>query len=276
MYTPDSAIWEITLKCNFSCSHCGSDAGKPRIRELSTAEALSLIGDLADINCRNVCLMGGEPFLRSDWRQLAQEVVDYGMALSFVSNGWILDDQIPTLRTLEPMVVGISLDGNRGVHDSIRQPGSFTRAVRSLLELRENDIEATAITTVSKQNYDCLQYLRRLLLGREIGWQIQIAVPVGRFGREFLLSLEEFYALGFFLMDSRKRYGLKNLPVVGGHCFGYYSYQMPGSRFWTGCGAGISTVGIDSDGGIRGCLAIRGDQIVGNIRDTPFRQGHVI
>ncbi|MHA2273677.1 MAG: radical SAM protein [Candidatus Hodarchaeales archaeon] len=271
MYTPDSAVWEITLRCNFSCSHCGSSAGGARLKELNTKEAFALVRDLADISCKNVCLMGGEPFLRSDWEELAREVVNYGMALSFVSNGWMLEEHLPTLRKLEPMVVGISLDGTKEVHDTIRTTGSFKRAVRALLRLRENNIEATAITTVSKQNFDCLPFLRRLLAGREIGWQIQVAVPMGRFGRAHLLSPEEFYALGLFLVDSRKRYGLRELPVTGGHCMGYYSYNMPSSRLWNGCVAGKKTLGISSDGGIRGCLAIPSAHTAGNIRATPFR-----
>ncbi|MFX0114265.1 MAG: radical SAM protein [Candidatus Hodarchaeota archaeon] len=272
MYTPNSAIWETTLRCNFSCSHCGSDAGLSRARELDTSEGLSLIRDLAEISCKNVCLMGGEPFLRPDWERLAQEVIDYGMELSFVSNGWFVQDIIPALTKLEPMVVGISLDGNQEIHDTIRQADSFKRAMKSLLSLRENNIEATAITTVSKRNYNCLPYLRRVLAGREIGWQIQVAVPMGRFDQDFLISPEEFYALGLFLVDSRKRYGLRNLPIAGGHCLGYYSYAIPGSRLWTGCVAGKETIGIASDGGIRGCLAIPSTQTIANIRTTPLRE----
>jgi len=37
------AVWEITLKCNLACQHCGSRAGHTRSHELSTEEALDLV-----------------------------------------------------------------------------------------------------------------------------------------------------------------------------------------------------------------------------------------
>jgi len=37
------AVWEITLKCNLACSHCGSRAGATRDNELTTSEALDLV-----------------------------------------------------------------------------------------------------------------------------------------------------------------------------------------------------------------------------------------
>ena len=41
------AVWEITLRCNLSCEHCGSRAGAARPDELSTTEALALVDQLA-------------------------------------------------------------------------------------------------------------------------------------------------------------------------------------------------------------------------------------
>ncbi|NVB81718.1 MAG: heme biosynthesis protein, partial [Kofleriaceae bacterium] len=43
------AVWEITLACDLACGHCGSRAGRARPDELSTAEALSLVDQLADL-----------------------------------------------------------------------------------------------------------------------------------------------------------------------------------------------------------------------------------
>ena len=36
---PNCAVWEITLKCNSNCIHCGSKAGKTRLDELNTEES---------------------------------------------------------------------------------------------------------------------------------------------------------------------------------------------------------------------------------------------
>ncbi|MCB1638221.1 MAG: heme biosynthesis protein, partial [Thiothrix sp.] len=50
------AVWEITLKCNLACSHCGSRAGAARHDELSTAEALNLVQQMADAGITEVTL----------------------------------------------------------------------------------------------------------------------------------------------------------------------------------------------------------------------------
>ena len=52
------AVWEITLKCNLACSHCGSRAGDVRTKELETGEALDLIHQMAEVGIKEVTLIG--------------------------------------------------------------------------------------------------------------------------------------------------------------------------------------------------------------------------
>src|SRR4051812_3874560 len=46
---PIYAVWELTLKCDLACRHCGSRAGAPRPDELSLPEALDLVRQLAEL-----------------------------------------------------------------------------------------------------------------------------------------------------------------------------------------------------------------------------------
>ena len=57
-------VWEITLRCDHACSHCGSRAELARPDELTTAEMF----DVADHSSawEPVTLIGGEAYLRSD------------------------------------------------------------------------------------------------------------------------------------------------------------------------------------------------------------------
>jgi MoaA/NifB/PqqE/SkfB family radical SAM enzyme len=57
---PILAVWEITLACDLACGHCGSRAGRARPDELTTAEALELVDQLAQLGVFDVVLMGGE------------------------------------------------------------------------------------------------------------------------------------------------------------------------------------------------------------------------
>ena len=61
------AVWEITLRCDLACRHCGSRAGHGRPDELTTAECLDVVRQLAELGTREVAIIGGEAYLRDDW-----------------------------------------------------------------------------------------------------------------------------------------------------------------------------------------------------------------
>ena len=44
---PVHVVWEITLACNLKCAHCGSRAGRARPDEMTTAECLAVVDQLA-------------------------------------------------------------------------------------------------------------------------------------------------------------------------------------------------------------------------------------
>ena len=56
---PRHAVWELTLRCDQACRHCGSRAGIARPNELSTAECLDLVRQLAELGMMEVTLIGG-------------------------------------------------------------------------------------------------------------------------------------------------------------------------------------------------------------------------
>jgi radical SAM protein with 4Fe4S-binding SPASM domain len=219
-----------------------------------------------------VALIGGEIFLRPDWFDIASEIKRLGMSLSIVSNGLLIDDKMASkISELDPDSVGISIDGsNANTHDYIRSmKGSFERAVNALELLSTKDLPVSIITTVHKFNFKELPEIKNLILKRNIAWQIQMASPFGRFRRKYALSPREFYSVGLFIASLRNRYSSKDLPVAGAHDFGYYSSIMPNVQLqeWRGCQAGITNLGIQSDGNIKGCLALPDGFVEGNIRE---------
>jgi radical SAM protein with 4Fe4S-binding SPASM domain len=265
------AVWEFTLGCNLRCSHCGSSAGVARKDELSTEECYRTCEALAELGCRDVALMGGEPLLRDDFYEVGKCVRDLGMNLNIVSNGMLVEKQVEIIASLEPKVVGISLDGMRESHEKIRGGDTWDKTVRAILLLRERGIQVTAITTVSKTNFKDLPQMKDLLVGKGVNWQIQTATPFGNFRKEYMLSKEEFYAAALFIAKQRIKNRFEDLPVVGAHCFGYYSKILPTSE-WYGCTAGKSTLGITSNGGIVGCLSMGNDRFIeGNVRERSLR-----
>src|SRR5258706_10136876 len=136
---PIYAVWEITLACDLACRHCGSRAGKERPDELSTAEALDLVDQMADLGVREVTLIGGEAYLREDWLDIVRRLRRHGIQVSTTSGGRGLTPAI--IAAAQDAGLGgasISIDGDEATHDPPRgvksshaPPGDPMRAPRA-------------------------------------------------------------------------------------------------------------------------------------------------
>lgn len=86
-YIPVHVVWEITLACDLKCLHCGSRAGRRRPNELTTAECLEVVEALARLGTREVSLIGGEAYLRTDWTEIVRAIRSHGMYCAVQSGG---------------------------------------------------------------------------------------------------------------------------------------------------------------------------------------------
>lgn len=274
-YVLANVVWESTLACNLKCIHCGSNAGRKRDDELTTAEAEKLCHDLKKTGCLGVTVMGGEPLLRKDFWHISSLIRDLGMELTVITNGTVYDEQtFSKLKSLKPRTIAVSLDAAKPeVHDQIRDlTGAFEKTCEFMNRALTEGLPVSVITTVHKMNLKELAAIRELLLGRNIAWQIQVAGSEGRrFPKELLLDEEEFYSVGMFIASTRKEYSVKQMPVMGAHDLGFNSLMLSNISLapeWTGCQAGISVLGIQSNGNIKGCLSMEDTSIEGNVRDS--------
>lgn len=271
-YKPAIVVWELTLQCNLQCAHCGSSAGDTRTDELSTAEALRLCRDLKALGCKGVALMGGEVFLRQDWLTIAQEIKQQGMVLSVITNGFIDPDAIiPHLSAIGTDCVMVGLDGGSAAsHDALRGvQGAFDKARSFLKAAKQANLRTGAITTVYKPNFQELSNILKIILEEEIDWQLQDGTPIGRFPRNQVLTEEQYYTLGMFIRATQKQYATRTRAIIGTHNLGFHSSRLPNlSTYppWKGCNAGKTVLGIQSNGNIKGCLALSDAFIEGNIR----------
>jgi radical SAM protein with 4Fe4S-binding SPASM domain len=271
-YSLQCASWEITLGCNLKCIHCEFSAGKTQEDELTKDEAFKLCKDLKKINCKRIILMGGEPFLRNDWDLIAKEIIDLGMEVAFITNGYLNNDTIfNKLNILSPVFIGISIDGGKPeTHDKIRGvKDSFERAINFIDKCIDLKIPVIVITSVHKINIDELPLLRDVLFNKKVFWEIQITDVAGRFPKKYLISEDEFYSIGRFIYDTQKSHPRGNKFVNGAHDTGYNSKIFPnltGFSDWRGCQAGVSLVAIESNGGIKGCSALTTKFVEDNIR----------
>lgn len=290
---PGRALWELTRRCDLRCSHCLVDGGPGHRDELDTNEALELVDQLAELGVRYVTLSGGEPLLRPDWLDVARRIRTTGMVFRLSTNGNLLDEGVlEQLLELETEQVLVSLDGPREVHDRIRKPAhsrmpsSHEQVLRVLALLRETPIDATVITSVFRPNLALLPATQDLIA--EAGadrWIVQLAHATGRLrGGEptddggLLLAPAQMEQLAAVLLELVAD---PKLPPRVFNSIGYLSREEPTLRpagrkvpvpYWKGCRCGVSSVGIEPDGGIKGCANQVGEPfVVGNVRDEPLR-----
>lgn len=288
---PVTCFWEITDACNLRCIHCEADGGRRGTDELSTDEALALAGQLAAAGCQRVNLTGGEPLLRPDWPLLARRLAALGLQVVVISNGLPLAGEAAVERLVQAGVSGvsISLDGEREVHDAIRQPaGDAARAgsrhqaaVRAIELLAASPLTTAVITQVHRRNLDSLarMYEQLAQLGVQ-AWQVQIAMPLGRLlalRREYMLAPRQLAGLqarlAALIEDGR-------VPISVADNIGYYGPHeatlrgaAPGAAtFWTGCLAGVRLVALRANGDVKGCPSQPTAFVVGNVRRASFAE----
>lgn len=278
-YYPKYATWEMTLRCNMNCLHCGSRAGKSRLNELNESECLNIAQQLIDMGNEHITLIGGEIFLVPHWYKVAKKFVSSGVDTNIITNGYnVGDKQIFELKESGINDVGVSIDGMEKNHDIIRnRKGSFKSSIGTIKKLKTCGFCPGVATTILDLNFEDLEEMYQLFKDLKIGiWQLQIAAPMGRCSdnRKHLLNPNKVPLITRFIYDKRK---LKDGPILlAGDNIGYYDchdidIRSPNldepSRF-TGCGAGLFNIGIDSVGNVKGCESLYSEEFIeGNLRE---------
>jgi Y-X(10)_GDL-associated radical SAM protein len=282
--TPVHVVWEITLACDLKCQHCGSRAGKSRPRELSTEECLDLVRQCARLGTREITLIGGEAYLRRDWLAIIREIRAQGMDCSLQSGGLHLTaERIRQAAKAGLQAAGISIDGFRETHDRLRGvKGSFDAALKALRLVRESGMVSSVNTQITSLVVPQLRGLMNLFI--ESGakhWQVQLTVAMGRAADhpEILLQPYELLDLMPLLAELHQEGLNRGLLMQPGNNIGYfgpYEHLWRGNGddrvHWTGCNAGLNTVGVEADGTIKGCPSLPTTPYAGgNIRDLGLK-----
>lgn len=280
-------VYEATLGCNLRCRHCGSRAGKPRNDELSTAEAADLFGQLAALGCKKITISGGEPMLRRDWAKLIESAAKTGMRVGMITNALSFDEEAARCAQANGLrAVGFSLDGTREVHDRIRgKVGHYERILRAMGVAAKIDLPFAIVTFVNDLNLGRLDDLYELIKEQgAFAWQVQLGANMGNMkdNQELLISERQLPAFHAKLASLIRR---NDLRIDVGDCIGYYGPEerilrkTNGGKPFSGCGAGIRVVGIESNGNVKGCLSMMAGYneagqgyVEGNIREKSLEE----
>jgi radical SAM protein with 4Fe4S-binding SPASM domain len=262
------AVWELTLKCNLACSHCGSRAGAPRDQELTTSEALGLVAQLREVGIREVALIGGEAYLRPDWLIIAAAIADAGMVCSMTTAGFGLSAATAArMKQAGMRHVSVSVDGLAPAHDRLRgRAGSFAAAMTALRHLSDAGLLTGANTQINRLTAPDLPALYEEILAAGVeAWQLQLTVPSGNAADhpEILLQPCELGDLYDVLARIAARALIDGMSLMPGNNIGYHGpytalLEAAGASpaIGAGCAAGLSVLGIEADGTVKGCPSL--------------------
>jgi MoaA/NifB/PqqE/SkfB family radical SAM enzyme len=150
-YRPIYTVWELTLKCDLACRHCGSRAGKSRVEELTTEECLDVVRQIAALGGKEVTLIGGEAYLREDWTEIAREIQRQGLLCTMTTGGRGMTVEMAR-RAADAGIqaVSVSFDGLEETHDRLRGvKGSFAAARSAVGHLKAAGIRVSTNTARS-------------------------------------------------------------------------------------------------------------------------------
>jgi radical SAM protein with 4Fe4S-binding SPASM domain len=278
---PVLVVWEITLACDLKCSHCGSRAGTARGNELTTAECLDIVDELAALGTRHVVLIGGEAYLRKDFAQIIAAITGAGMVCTMQTGARNLTpERIRAAVGAGLSNCGVSIDGLRDLHDELRGVrGSFDAAVASLHRLRDAGISTSVNTQIARAVLDQLDGILDVVVeSGATNWQLQLTVPMGRASDrpERLLQPHDLLTVMPQLSDLYRRAARRGVLLQIGNNVGYFGPfegELRGSGLETihyrGCSAGKDVIGIEADGKVKGCPSLPTEGYTGgNVHDV--------
>ncbi|MCX5796970.1 MAG: radical SAM protein [Elusimicrobia bacterium] len=269
MSPPSKAEWIATLRCNLRCAHCLAGAGRKAAGELDTRESLKLLGELAELGVRDLCISGGEFTLRPDWEELLACALARFPRTTVITNGFLgrrLVDAAAALRGGE-LSITVSLDGGRQAHDARRGAGSFDKAVEVLGARTRRRM--SVLTAVDRSNLGELERIAEI--NRSLGvqeWFIQPCLPLGRMAPEGFVGEAGLKTIAGFVRLAQQRFGFK--VELGPNCWFGYFHPIRQGRPWRGCPAGVDQLVVMPAGELLACTLVPA-WTFGNVRSRALR-----
>jgi MoaA/NifB/PqqE/SkfB family radical SAM enzyme len=280
MTVPFTVQIHITERCNLNCRHCYQENAiteEMSLKEIEdcTEEILEAINDWADKSkitfLPNINLLGGEVFVRNDWENILDFLSKKNIEYYILTNATLIDKEIAKkLKLFCVSGVQVSLDGPEKIHDYIRGQGSFKKAVIGINNLRENEINVTLNTTISKINYEFFQDIFQVAKSLQVsGLVFSRLVPTGHSqnNKDLILSKDELITIYNFVKENNKNSDFK---INTGDPIASLYIDCETSYGFGGCAAGFAGITVLSDATVVPCRRLKIP--LGNLRRDSFRE----
>ncbi len=264
--SPVEALLSLTYACNFNCIYCFNSSGKRHEDELTTAEWLNVVQQLAEMDVGVVTLTGGEPMLHPGFFEIAEEIVKHGMFAHICTNGSLINsDSVKRMVNTGINLIQISFDATEESFDKMTGvKGSYNTVYRAVRQAIASNIKVHVKGVITSENIANITLLCDIL--EDLGVScLELdrydSGPICRSGGELMVTdkqIEEMKAnllkknisIRIKIADAKKRW-LSSEDIIP-------------------CGAFRRNILIMPDGDFNGCEKMAGmpELSIGNVRDN--------
>ncbi len=277
---PHVVAWNLTKRCNLSCTHCYISAGpfQTAEAELGTADCRRVVDELLAVNPSPMLILsGGEPLVREDLPEIAAYASSRGATVVVGTNGTTLTGpRVAMLKEAGVSGVAVSVDSlEEGRHDLFRGGArALERTREALARLREHRLDFIVQTTATPENATEIPQL--VAWAAEQGavcFNLYFLVPTGRGAGLRDLTPEKIEALLASLAEEEGRH--RGSMMVRAKCAPHFMRHVhqanpdsPVLSYRTRCPCGIDYCRITPDGKLTPCPYM--PTVAGDLRSQSF------
>ena len=274
--------WHITNMCNKRCKHCyqeeynGIEFSIKELKEFGK-QYLELLQEYNKNNNQNIKgqinITGGEPFVREDIWELLDFFKENSKYFEFgiLTNGSLLNEEtVKKLKSYNPKMIQISLDGSKKTHDEIRGINSYNEVIKSLKLLKKYNIETLVSFTANNKNYkefkDVVKIAKRCKVSK-VWTDRMVPIGAGNSGEVKTLTKEEVVEyINIIAKEQLNPLNKFSKTKIGGE----RSLQfLNGISFSYKCSAGDGLIILLENGDVMPCRRL--PIIAGNIKNSTLK-----
>lgn len=256
---PIEVHFSFTNLCPLNCSHCYTNGGEKKVRELSDEEIYKIIDILSGMKVFQIAFGGGEPFSHPNFLDFVNHALKKGIVPNVTTNGFYIDeDMAKKCRVFGS--INVSIDGiGREKYLEYRGSDGWEYGKRAIKLLKKYGCNVGINVVVTRKNLHHLdeifrfarkegvkdilllrfkpkgrgreEYLEKKFMEEDLKGFMNVLRGLNKFGIRIYLDCSFFPLLAYYTLDER----ILNLFSV------------------SGCDGGNSLVSIDSEGNALPC-----------------------
>jgi radical SAM protein with 4Fe4S-binding SPASM domain len=277
---PHVVAWNLTRRCNLTCTHCYISAGpwETAEAELDGAQCRRVVDELLAVNPSPMLILsGGEPLVREDLPDLVSYASGRGATVVVGTNATALTDaRVAVLKDAGVSGVAVSVDSlDKARHDQFRGgAGALERTIAALERLRSRCLDFVVQTTATPDNAAELPALVDWAAEQgAVCFNLYFLVPTGRGANLLDLAPDRIEALLEMLVKAERRH--RGAMMVRAKCAPHFMRHVhatapdsPVLNYRTRCPCGIDYCRITPEGKVTPCPYT--PTVAGDLRTQTF------